>query len=460
MTNDPSRLSDRNSAAIIKKSHLPPALTTLPLSMQQETQTQLQFVNSAGPDLFRKSDTKRLIRAHAARAAHSKIRRARIVEYQQSKSSQDEVDDVSIPGPVTLLGSGRVDPFRAYAVNCTAFEHALIDHYVQFLIPNPASHFSPMGSSTHTSRMYSHWVSYTITDPGMMNGLFLSACRSLANRTHDGIYASQALRYKGACIRSVAKAIEEEGDNVSDSTVAKVLFLASDEFHNGNLNGAKSHTKAIGDMVKMRGGVETLGLEGLLQQLVLWNDRTSTFYSGTMPNFMHTGSCQRLTAVDHLTPGFLRYFDFSALSFYVGAILNDMCFFTKAINSIPKGAGIPTELVKRINDKELDVRLLILSSDHRCPSARRSYTQVEECLALALMVYLSKVLSPSGNDILGSEYLLERLRDSLSTLRSHPTWQQGADLMLWMTFMASHRELKHERRGFCRGRIMDAGATV
>lgn len=96
--------------------------------MQQETQTQLQFVNSAGPDSFRKSDTKRLIRAHAARAAHSKIRRARIVEYQQSKSSQDEVDDVSIPGPVTLLGSGRVDPFRAYAVNCTAFEHALIDH--------------------------------------------------------------------------------------------------------------------------------------------------------------------------------------------------------------------------------------------------------------------------------------------------------------------------------------------
>jgi hypothetical protein len=157
-----------------------------------------------------------------------------------------------------------------------------------------------------------------------------------------------------------------------------------------------------------------------------------------MPNFMHTGSCQRLTAVDHLTPGFLRYFDFSALSFYVGAILNDMCFFTKAINSIQKGAGIPTELIKRINDKELDVRLLILSSDHRCPSARRSYTQVEECLALALMVYLSKVLSPSGNDILGSEYLLERLRDSLSTLRSHPTWQQGADLMLWMTFMTSY----------------------
>ncbi|OBT52663.1 hypothetical protein VE04_07419 [Pseudogymnoascus sp. 24MN13] len=423
--------------------------------MRQELQTQLQFVNSAGPESFRKSDTKRLIRAHAARAAHSKTRRARIVEYQKSKTSQEEVDEVSTPGPVTLLGSGRVDPFRTYAVHCTAFEHALIDHYVQFLIPNPASHFSPLGSSTHTGRMYSHWVSYTITDPGMMNGLFLAACRSLANQTHEGVYASQALRYKGACIRSVAKAIEDEGDSVSDATVAKVLFLASDEFHTGNLNGAKSHTKAIGDMVKMRGGVETLGLEGLLQQLVLWfvayfqrlasrskpsdrNDRTSTFYSGTMPNFMHTGSCQRLTAVDHLTPGFLRYFDMSVLSFYVGAILNDMCYFTKTINHFPKGAGVPSELIKRINDKELDVRLLILSSDHRCPSARRSYTQIEECLALALMVYLSKVLHPSGSDILGSKYLLERLRDSLSVVRSNSMWQQGADLMLWMTFTASY----------------------
>ncbi|KFY79004.1 hypothetical protein V499_01954 [Pseudogymnoascus sp. VKM F-103] len=377
---------------------LPTAVTS---PMRQELQTQLQFVNSAGPESFRKPDTKRLIRAHAARAAHSKIRRARIVEYQKSKTSQEEVDEVSAPGPVTLLGSGRIDPFRTYAVHCTAFEHALIDHC-------------------------------------MMNGLFLAACRSLANQTHEGVYASQALRYKGACIRSVAKAIEDEGDSVSDATVAKVLFLASDEFHTGNLNGAKSHTKAIGDMVKMRGGVETLGLEGLLQQLVLWNDRTSTFYSGTMPNFMHTGSCQRLTAVDHLTPGFLSYFDMSVLSFYVGAILNDMCYFTKTINHFPKGAGIPTELIKRINDKELDVRLLILSSDHRCPSARRSYTQIEECLALALMVYLSKVLHPSGSDILGSKYLLERLRDSLSVVRSNPMWQQGANLMLWMTFMASY----------------------
>lgn len=86
-----------------------------------------------------------------------------------------------------------------------------------------------MGSRTHTGRMYSQWVSYTITDPGMMNGLFLAACRSLANQTHEGIYAAQALKYKGACIRSVAKAIGDDVDSVSDSTVAKVLFLASDE---------------------------------------------------------------------------------------------------------------------------------------------------------------------------------------------------------------------------------------
>lgn len=127
----------------------------------------------------------------------------------------------------------------------------------------------------------------------------------------------------------------------------------------------------------------------------------------------------------------------SMLSFYVGAILNDMCYFTKTIDSFPKDPGMPAELATRINEKELDVRLLILSSDHRCPSARRSYTQVEECLALALMVYLSKVMHLSGSDVLRSEYLLKRLRDSLSILRSNFMWREDADLMLWMAFMAS-----------------------
>lgn len=94
----------------------------------QDSQSQLQFVNSAGPDTFRKPDTKKLIRAHAARAAHSKIRRQRMAEYQRSKHVEEEYDEVSMSGPITLLGSGRVDPFGTYAVQCTAFEHALIDH--------------------------------------------------------------------------------------------------------------------------------------------------------------------------------------------------------------------------------------------------------------------------------------------------------------------------------------------
>lgn len=109
----------------------------LPSPTQQGSQTQLQFVNSAGPESLRKSDTKRLIRAHAARSAHSKIRRARTAEYQQTKISEDERDDVSIPGPVALLGNGRVDPFGTYAVHCSAFEHALIDHCKFFIKKTP-----------------------------------------------------------------------------------------------------------------------------------------------------------------------------------------------------------------------------------------------------------------------------------------------------------------------------------
>jgi len=75
------------------------------------------------------------------------------------------------------------------------------------------------------------WVSLALTDPGMLNGLLIPACRSL-HSLHGGDphrYLEYALRYKVACIASLNKAILEEGSNPRDSTIAKAVILAGDE---------------------------------------------------------------------------------------------------------------------------------------------------------------------------------------------------------------------------------------
>jgi hypothetical protein len=72
----------------------------------------------------------------------------------------------------------------------------------------------------------------TITETGLLHGgVFLMACRSLALRTNKPIYNIQALKYKGIMISITKEAIEKntkEG-TIEDTTIIKVLYLASDE---------------------------------------------------------------------------------------------------------------------------------------------------------------------------------------------------------------------------------------
>ncbi len=72
------------------------------------------------------------------------------------------------------------------------------------------------------------WVRLAATDLGMLAMIFLCASRSLDRLQGKPLYAEAALRYKGDCMRSVQEAISREGKDLSDTTVAKCLALASD----------------------------------------------------------------------------------------------------------------------------------------------------------------------------------------------------------------------------------------
>jgi hypothetical protein len=68
-----------------------------------------------------------------------------------------------------------------------------------------------------------------MTDPGTMSGLFLTACRSLATLTGDEVVKARALKYKVECIQSAKNDIESSEGMISDATIMKALYLASDE---------------------------------------------------------------------------------------------------------------------------------------------------------------------------------------------------------------------------------------
>lgn len=138
--------------------------------------------------------------------------------------------------------------------------------------------------------MATHWVRLASTDIGMLATLFLASCRNLANYQHAEFYTTTSLRYKGQCIATLKSDLAQENSMVSDATITKTLVLASEavcdptrvlrymrdiaDMSNQLLAGdhaaTKQHSQAAKKMVAMRGGIETLGMNGFMKKLIIW----------------------------------------------------------------------------------------------------------------------------------------------------------------------------------------------
>lgn len=70
---------------------------------------------------------------------------------------------------------------------------------------------------------------------------------------------------------------KKEESQVSDAMVGAVAKMASFEAMHGNLESYHVHMQGLHRMVSVRGGLMTLGLEGLLRRIIVWIDLNSSF---------------------------------------------------------------------------------------------------------------------------------------------------------------------------------------
>jgi hypothetical protein len=84
----------------------------------------------------------------------------------------------------------------------------------------------------YVDRMTKAWVPLALTEVGLLDSLFLAACRHLYGNCQQPEqkqrFVKLAAHYKLACARSLRKAISAEAF-FSDATIAKSLMLAYDE---------------------------------------------------------------------------------------------------------------------------------------------------------------------------------------------------------------------------------------
>jgi hypothetical protein len=212
------------------------------------------------------------------------------------------------PDLVGILGAGRLDPFSTlpmeepslysqelldhgkfnFSLRCsisllrTPETHALlaITYTLPGLWPDPA----PRGEPNPLSKA---WFTSSLRMPLLFHALVYSGSNHLDYMRHSAIYpnAPKPLSHKLIVIQKLNAALSDPEQALRDEVILAILILASQEvfmtkrgrwnpFNSplqnlgwlnvyGNFKFVPQHTKAVADIITMRGGLETIKLHGL-----------------------------------------------------------------------------------------------------------------------------------------------------------------------------------------------------
>ncbi|VUC22147.1 unnamed protein product [Clonostachys rosea] len=100
-----------------------------------------------------------------------------------------------------------------------------------------------------------------------------------------GDSCSDATYYQLQSISAINRTITTSPEMIDDATIATVSCIANVENLNGRASNSIIHMNGLRQMVQMRGGLENLGMRGILRRMVLWSDLLASLNSRTAPYF-------------------------------------------------------------------------------------------------------------------------------------------------------------------------------
>ncbi|KAK0900558.1 hypothetical protein LTR02_009102 [Friedmanniomyces endolithicus] len=121
---------------------------------------------------------------------------------------------------------------------------------------------------------------FAVTDAAPFHAVMLVATHYRRSRgTHA--HAIDPLQLRGMAIREINQALEDPVRATSDQLIAGVAHMACYEALCGDPDGFNTHMTGLLRLVSMRGGLPALGLDGLLERILLWIDANATHIVGT-----------------------------------------------------------------------------------------------------------------------------------------------------------------------------------
>ncbi len=100
-------------------------------------------------------------------------------------------------------------------------------------------------------------------------GIFTAACyQAEAQKAKPG-YSQLVLHYKIKSIRILNEMLNKKETAVSNEAITGVLYLVVNEWYWSNFTAVQAHMKGLREMVRLRGGLDQLGTNNFLRNMVL-----------------------------------------------------------------------------------------------------------------------------------------------------------------------------------------------
>lgn len=135
----------------------------------------------------------------------------------------------------------------------------------------------------------SSWFPLALSEPACFAAIMLLSASNFASANHLTGLADQLLRLKASAIDLINQDLSS-GDGsgngggggggerwLSDGMIGAVAKMASFEAMHGDAESYTVHMQGLRRMVDLRGGMGSLGLDGLLRRIVVWIDLNSSF---------------------------------------------------------------------------------------------------------------------------------------------------------------------------------------
>ena len=125
------------------------------------------------------------------------------------------------------------------------------------------------------------FFTFVRTDRASLHAVMLMAVLHYQNVNGVKSHNIDLLQLRGWAISEINSAIENRARAISDQLITAVAMIAAYESISRDKKAYQTHMTGLRNMVTLRGGLQSLGLDGLLESILLWVASNAAHFAGS-----------------------------------------------------------------------------------------------------------------------------------------------------------------------------------